>query len=96
MKERQDGRSRWKRGIGWTAQGPSRSVKRQDGSKARSFAARARAAKLRELSPGLITLSDNGGERQEPQGRGGDPRVHHQPSQASPWLVIPLARHRKP
>jgi hypothetical protein len=31
--------------------------------------------------------SNHGGERQEPQGRGGHSRVHHPPSQAPPWLV---------
>ena len=51
-----------------------------------------RATRLRELCPSLYTISDNGGERQEPQGRGGDPRVHHQPPQASSWLVISRLR----
>jgi hypothetical protein len=31
--------------------------------------------------------SNHGGERQEPQGRGGHSRVHHPPAQAPPWLV---------
>jgi hypothetical protein len=31
--------------------------------------------------------SNHGGERQEPQGRGGHSRVHHPSAQAPPWLV---------